>query len=267
MEKKKDTKVICFANNKGGSGKSTSCANIGYALAEMGKKVLLIDGDMQLNLSLSFLDEDRVLELAAGEENLYYGIKNQQDLSGYICPTPYENLNLIPSSTLMSGVEYELFTKWNREFILRKGLEKIRKSGEYDYLLIDAPPTLGGWVVNILAASDYLVVPVEASPWGLFGLANMFEFVGNIKEITPNLNILGIAITKVDARKNYFKQTVESLKDIPDIHVFESFIRVDSSIEWAQDNNKPVMAFKKSSRSAAEYNQLAKEIEEEIQKK
>lgn len=267
MANKKETKVICFANNKGGSGKSTSCSNVGYALTTMGKKVLLIDGDMQLNLSLSFLDEDTVLELAAGEENLYYGIKNQKDLSGFVCPTPYENLDLIPSSTLMSGIEYELFTKWNREFILKKGLEKIRTSGKYDYILIDAPPTLGGWVVNILAASDYLVVPVEASPWGLFGLANMFEFVGDIKELAPELEILGIAITKVDARKNYFKQTVESLKEIPDIHVFESFIRVDSSIEWAQDNNKPVMAFKKSCRSASEYEELAKEIEKQVGKR
>ncbi len=266
MANKKMTKIICFANNKGGSGKSTSCSNVGYALTTMGKKVLLIDGDMQLNLSLSFLDEDTVLEMAAGEENLYCGIKNQKDLSGFICHTPYENLDLIPSSTLMSGIEYELFTKWNREFILKKGLEKIKESGEYDYILIDAPPTLGGWVVNILAASDFLVVPVEASPWGLFGLANMFEFVGKIKELAPELEVLGIAITKVDTRKNYFKQTVETLKEIPDVHVFESFIRVDSSIEWAQDNNQPVMAFKKSSRSATEYENLAKEIVAQIKK-
>lgn len=267
MAENKKTKVICFANNKGGSGKSTSCSNVGYALSTMGRKVLLIDGDMQLNLSLSFLNEDKVLELAAGEENLYYGIKNQKDLSGFVYHTDYENLDLIPSSTLMSGIEYELFTKWNREFILKKGLEKIKNEGNYDYILLDAPPTLGGWVVNILAASDFLLIPVEASPWGLFGLANMFEFVGDIKELAPQLEILGIAITKADTRKNYFKQTLESLEEIPDIHVFESYIRVDSSIEWAQDNNQPVMAFKKSCRSAHEYEELAKEIEKQIMKR
>lgn len=260
MAGKKSTKVICFANNKGGSGKSTSCANVGYTLAAKGKKVLLIDGDMQLNLSLSFLDEDTVLEIASSENNLYYGIKNQKDLKNFIISTPYENLDLIPSSTLMSSIEYELFAKWNREKILKKGLESIREPGEYDFILIDAPPTLGGWVVNILAASDYLLVPVEASPWGLFGLANMFEFVGSIKEIAPELEILGIAITKVDARKNYFKQTIDSLKEIPDVHVFDSYIRVDSSIEWAQDNNQPVMAYKRSSRSAGEYEKLTEEI-------
>lgn len=267
MAGKKNTKVICFANNKGGSGKSTSCANVGYTLSRKGRRVLLLDGDMQLNLSLSFLDEEEVLKIAASEENLYYGIKNQKNLRGYIIPTPYENLDLIPSSTLMSSIEYELFAKWNRERILRKGLEEIRESGEYDFILMDAPPTLGGWVVNILAASDYLLVPVEASPWGLFGLANMFEFVNSIREITPDLAVLGIAITKVDERKNYFKQTIDSLREIPDVHVFENYIRVDSSIEWAQDNNKPVMAFKRSSRSAKEYEALTEEILREVGKK
>ena len=266
MAGKKNTKVICFANNKGGSGKSTSCANIGYTLAALGKKVLLLDGDMQLNLSLSFLDEERVLELAASEENLYYAIKNQKDLQGYIISTPYDNLDLIPSSTLMSSIEYELFSKWNRERILKKCLESIRESGAYDFILMDAPPTLGGWVVNLLAASDYLLIPVEASPWGLFGLANMFEFVNSIEEVAPELSVLGIAITKVDERKNYFKQTIDSLREIPDVHVFENYIRVDSSIEWAQDNNKPVMAFKKSSRSAKEYEALAEEILKETKK-
>ena len=91
------------------------------ALAGMGKKVLLVDGDMQLNLSLSFFSEEEVLEMAAGEKNLYYAIGHQSDLSDSIVHTKYENLDLVPSSTLMSSVEYELFTKWQREFILRKG--------------------------------------------------------------------------------------------------------------------------------------------------
>lgn len=256
----KNTKVICFANNKGGSGKSTTCSNVGYGLTLLGKKVLLIDGDMQLNLSLSFFSEEEVLEFAKSEKNLYHAIKNQKDLKEYIIPTTYQNLNLIPSSTLMSSIEYELFTKWQREYILKKCLEGIKKDGDYDYILIDAPPTLGGWVMNILAASDYLIIPVEASPWGLFGLANMFEFLNEVKQIAPELSLMGIAITKVDERKNYFKQTIETLKELEDVYLFESYIRVDSAIEWAQDNSKPVIAYKKSSRSSKEYMDLAREV-------
>lgn len=254
------TVTICFTNNKGGSGKSTTCSNVGAAMARAGKKVLMIDGDMQLNLSLSFFSEEQVLEMAAGEKNLYYAIGRQQDLTDYIVHTPYENLDLIPSSTLMSSIEYELFTKWQREFILRKCLQKVKDSEVYDYILIDAPPTLGGWVMNILCASDKVVVPVEASPWGMFGLANMFDFLNEVKDIAPDLEVLGIAVTKVDTRKSYFKQTLETLREMPDMYLFDSFIRVDSSIEWAQDSSAPVVEFKKSSRSAKEYTALAEEV-------
>lgn len=254
------TVTICFTNNKGGSGKSTTCSNVGAAMAQAGKRVLLVDGDMQLNLSLSFFEEEQVLEMAAGEKNLYHAIGKQDDLTDYIVSTKFENLDLIPSSTLMSSIEYELFTKWQREFILKKGLQKIKEAGTYDYILIDAPPTLGGWVMNILCASDRVVVPVEASPWGMFGLANMFEFLAQVQQIAGDLKVLGIALTKVDMRKSYFKQTMELLQEMEDIHVFSSFIRVDSAIEWSQDSSAPVVAYKKSSRSAKEYIALAEEV-------
>ena len=254
------TVTICFTNNKGGSGKSTTCSNLGAAMARAGKKVLLVDGDMQLNLSLAFFSEDWVLEHAQGENNLYYAIGKQADLTDYIVHTPYENLDLVPSSTLMSSIEYELFTKWQREFILRKCLQRIKDSEIYDYILIDAPPTLGGWVMNILCASDKVIIPVEASPWGMFGLANMFEFLNEVKQISPELEVAGIAVTKVDTRKNYFKQTMETLHQLESIYVFEHVIRVDSSVEWSQDNSVPVVEYKKSSRSAKEYMELAEEV-------
>lgn len=254
------TKVICFANNKGGSGKSTTCSNVGYGMTELGKKVLLVDGDMQMNLSLSLFDEEKVLEFAQGSRNLYEGIKRQDDLRDYIVHSPYENLDLIPSSTLMSSIEYELFTKWQREYILKKGMKNIVESGSYDYILMDAPPTLGGWVMNVLCASDEVIIPVESTPWGLFGLGNMFEFLEEVRQIAPDFKLGGIVITKVDTRKNYFKQTLETLKELENVKVFDTYIRVDSAVEWSQDNNAPVIAYKKNSRSAGEYMELAKEI-------
>lgn len=254
------TKVICFANNKGGSGKSTTCSNVGYGLSVLGSKVLLIDGDMQMNLSLSLFDEDQVLSYAQSGKNLYEGIHRQDDLTDYIVHSRYEGLDLIPSSTLMSSIEYELFTKWQREYILRKCLANIVESEMYDYILIDAPPTLGGWVMNILCASNKIVIPVESTPWGLFGLGNMFEFLEQVRQIASELELGGLVITKVDTRKSYFKQTLETLKELEDVRVFDTYIRVDSGIEWSQDNHAPIMAYKKSSRSAAEYMELAKEI-------
>lgn len=254
------TKTICFANNKGGSGKSTTCANVGYCMSMLGKKVLLVDGDMQMNLSLSLFDESRVLEFAKSGRNLYEAIRKQEDLTDYIYPSAYEHLDLIPSSTLMSSIEYELFTKWRREEILKNALKQVKESGTYDYILIDAPPTLGGWVMNILCASDEMIIPVEASPWGLFGLGNMFEFLRQAGSVADTLTISGIVVTKVDMRKNYFGQTMDALKELENIHTFDTYIRTDSSIEWSQDNNMPVPAYKKSCRSAKEYTELAKEI-------
>jgi chromosome partitioning protein len=256
------TKTICFANNKGGSGKSTTCANIGYSLSTLGKRVLLIDADMQMNLTLSFFDDETSLAFAKEGQNLYTAIRKQKDLTAFVQHTEYEGLDIIPSSTLMSGIEYDLFTMWQREYVLRNGLKAIRESGIYDYILIDSPPTLGCWVMNIMCASDYLVIPVEASPWGLFGIANMFEFYEQVQRIAPDLSLLGIAVTKANERKNYFKQTMETLGSLENVRLFDTYIRTDSTIEWSQDNSKPVMAYKKSSRAAQEYLALAKEVME-----
>ena len=254
------TIVIAFANNKGGSGKTTTCSNVGCALAMMGKKVLMIDGDMQQNLTLSYFDEEQALAFAESGKNIYEAIKNERDLSAYVVETGYEGLDMVPSTSLMSSIEFDLFTKWQREWILKKCLAPVLARGYFDYVLIDAPPTLGGWVMNIMCASDHILIPVEASPWGLFGLANLFDFFGKVKELSPALDVLGIAVTKADERKKYFKQTLETLKEMEGVRLFETYVRVDSAIEWSQDNSKPVVAYKKTSRSAIEYTELAKEI-------
>ena len=125
------TKVIAFANNKGGSGKTTTCSNVALAMAKSGKRVLMIDGDMQLNLTLSFFDEEKALGFATNEKNIHSAVKGEKDLSDYVVSTEYENLDIVPSSSLMSSIEYDLFTKWQREFILRKCLAPILARGYY----------------------------------------------------------------------------------------------------------------------------------------
>ena len=254
------TIVIAFANNKGGSGKTTTCSKVACALAKAGKKVLMIDGDMQQNLTLSYYNEEKAYEFAQNGKNIYEAIKNDRDLSDFVVETEYKDLDIIPASPLMSGIEYDLFPKWQREFTLKKCLAPILARGYYDYVLIDAPPTLGGWVMNIMCAADSILIPVEASPWGLFGLANLFDFFGKVREIVPNLSILGIAVTKADERKKYFKQTMETLRDMEGVRLFDTYVRIDSAVEWSQDNSQPVVAYKKHSRSAIEYTALAKEI-------
>lgn len=256
----KKTVTICFANNKGGSGKSTTCCNVGYEMSKLGYKVLLIDGDMQMNLSLSLFSEDDVLKSAQIGNNIYTAVTKQKPIDDYIISTKYDGLDMVLSSSLMSNIEYDLFTKWQRELILSRCLESVKQSGKYDFILMDAPPTLGGWVMNMLCASDYLIIPVEASPWGLFGLANMFEFLGSVKQINPDLSLLGVTVTKVDSRKNYFKQTIETLQNTEGVHLFQNYIRTDSSIEWAQDASLPVAVYKPSARSAKEYTALTKEV-------
>ena len=220
----------------------------------------MIDGDMQQNLTLSYFDEEQALAFAESGKNIYEAIKNERDLSAYVVETGYEGLDMVPSTSLMSSIEFDLFTKWQRVWILKKCLAPVLARGYYDYVLIDAPPTLGGWVMNIMCASDHILIPVEASPWGLFGLANLFDFFGKVKELSPALDVLGIAVTKADERKMYFKQTLETLKEMEGVRLFETYVRVDSAIEWSQDNSKPVVAYKKTSRSAIEYTELAKEI-------
>ncbi|MGN1095619.1 MAG: ParA family protein [Eubacteriales bacterium] len=254
------TKTIAFANNKGGSGKSTTCSNVGYALTLEGYRVLLVDGDMQQNLALSFFSEDDVLSFSESGENLYNAIKEEKSAVGFIKKTKYKNLDLLPSGALMSSSEYELYSKKDREKVVSRCLEDIKNSGDYDFILIDSPPTLGLLVMNIMCASDYLIIPIEASPWGLFGLANMFEFYENAKKINPALSLLGVAITKANDRKNYFRQTKETLSGIGGVRLFENYIKIDSNVEWAQDNSAPVLAYRRSSRSSKEYIELTKEI-------
>ena len=251
-------KVIAIANQKGGVGKTTTTSNLGIGLAKQGKKVLLIDADAQgsLTASLGIREPDR-LEITLA--TIMASIINDEEIKPeYGILRHEEGVDFMPGNIELSGLETSLVNVMSREMVLRTYIEQQKE--RYDYILIDAPPTLGGWVMNILCASDKVIIPVEASPWGMFGLANMFEFLNEVRQISPDLEIAGIAVTKVDTRKNYYKQTMETLHELEDIHVFEQIIRVDSSVEWSQDNSIPVVEYKRSSRSAKEYTKLAEEV-------
>ena len=257
------TITICFTNNKGGSGKTTTCSNLGAAMAQAGKKVLLIDGDMQLNLSLAFFPENWVLEQAKGEKNLYCAIGKQEELSGYVVHTPYENLDLIPSSTLMSSIEYELFTKWQREFILRKCLQKIKESGMYDYILIDCMPSLGMLTINALSAADSVLIPVQPQYYAADGLMELLKVVKGIHQrFNPDLQIEGILFTMDNCRYNNAKRNKQAIKTTygSDIRIFEQTIPRTESLAETASEGVSIFAYDGKSKGADSYLELVQEV-------
>ena len=249
------TKVICFANNKGGSGKSTTCSNVGYGLTQLGRKVLLIDGDMQLNLSLSLFDEDTVLGFAQGGKNIYEGIRRQDDLTDYIVHTAYENLDLIPSSTLMSSIEYELFTKWQREYILKKGLKSVIDSGVYDYILIDCNPSLGLLLTNVLVASNQVIIPVQTQYFATQGLSSLEGVIGNVRmTLNADLTTVNILLTFKD-KTSVATAVTETLREQYPQSVFATEItRKQEAI------NSSMMGKPAGGDTGAEYRALADEL-------
>ena len=247
------TKVIAFANNKGGSGKTTSCSNIGCALAKMGKRVLMIDGDMQLNLTLSFFDEEKSLDYASNGKNIYTAIKEEKDLSDFVVSTEYEGLDIIPSTSLMSSVEFDLFSKWQREFILRKCLAPIYARGYYDYILIDCPPSLNLITINALVSSNSVIVPLQSEFLALEGLTDLVKNINLIKKnFNPVLDLQGIVLTMYDKRNNLSQMVETDVRKYFGAKVYNTVIPRSVRISEAPSHGMPVLIydFKISQRSS-----------------
>ena len=253
------TQVICFANNKGGSGKSTTCANLGYALTKLGSKVLLIDADMQLNLSLSYFDEDTVFDLAQGEKNLFQAIKHQKDLTDCIAHTKYENLDVIPTNTALAGAEFDLFEFEDSEFRIKTALAEVKDN--YDYILIDCPPSLGMLTINAFAASDGVVVPMQCEFYALEGLSQLMVTINRIKRMyNPDLSITGILITMYNGRLLLSMQVISELEKHYEDKIFNTKISRNVKLTEAPGFGKPAYYHDKSSKGAKEYIEVAKEL-------
>ena len=164
------TKVIAVSNNKGGSGKTTVAGNLAYSLMQQGKKVLLIDADMQINLTRSY-------DLSKNsEKSLYDALIKENSLQHYIINTKYPNIDFIISDHMLSAIDMELFTKKLRETVFERILRPVKSENSYDYIIIDTCPFLGLLNYNILVASDYVLVPVELSAFGIEGLEPLTNF-------------------------------------------------------------------------------------------
>ncbi len=249
-----NTKVIAISNNKGGSGKTTVAGNLAYSLMQQGKKILLIDADMQINLTRSY-DLSKNLE-----KSLYDALIKENSLKNYIINTKYQNIDFIISDHMLSAIDMELFTKKLRETVFERILKPVKNENIYDYIIIDTCPFLGLLNYNILVASDYVLVPVELSAFGIEGLEPLTNFFEETRIINGNLKFLGIVETKVDLRESTNEITREMLRDLFKDKVLKSYIPIDINIKKSQFAGEPLSVFTFGSRASTAYEDLAKEV-------
>ncbi len=241
--------VISISNHKGGVGKTTSSVNIGAGLAQLKKKVLLIDLDPQANLSQSLGIED-------SDFNIYGSLVGSYPL------TPIkitENLDLIASNLDLSGAEIELSSEAGREFILKELISKIEE--EYDFILIDCPPSLGLLTINALTASHKIIIPVQTQYLAIQGLTKLIEVKDKIiKRLNKDLDLAGVILTQFDSRKTLDKDVASSIESHFKGKVFKTKIRNNVSLAEAPSQGKDIFSYSEKSSGAKDYKALCNEI-------
>ncbi len=242
-------KVIAISNHKGGVGKTTSCINIGAGLAQKNKKVLLIDMDPQTNLSQS-------LGISNPENNVYVSMKENMPL----VPLKIKNnLFVVPAINELGGAELELSAEAGREFILKELLDPLKE--QYDYILIDCPPSLGLLTINAFTASDEIYIPMQAQYLALQGIGNLLGLVEKIqKRLHPKLGITGIFITQFDKRRVLSRYVMDTLESHFGKRVFKTRIRNNISLAEAPNAGQDIFSYQKKSNGAFDYGMLVKEM-------
>lgn len=251
-------KVIAIANQKGGVGKTTTAVNLAACLAKAGKKVLLVDIDPQGN-STSGLGIDK----RRCEKTVYDCLINEEKMENVSIETKYENLSVCPSNLDLSGAEIELISVMGRENRLKESLVSARDT--FDYILIDAPPSLGLITINTLTAADSVIIPVQCEFYALEGVSQLIETIKRIKKaLNPNLYIQGIVMTMYDARTNLAMQVVDEVKRFFPGKVYRTIIPRNVRISEAPGFGKPVIYYDESSKGAEAYTELAMEFIESV---
>ncbi|HOJ22499.1 MAG TPA: ParA family protein [Armatimonadota bacterium] len=247
-------KIISIANQKGGVAKTTTTVNLGAALAEAHQRVLLIDLDPQAHLALSLgLNPD---DLDASTFNVL--AEPSVGFPRIITPIS-EGLALAPADINLSVAEQRLGGTIGREQILRDKLREVQ--ADYDYILIDCPPSLGVLTVNALAASQRVIIPVQAHYLSMKGMQLLIETIGLVREkLNPQLEILGILLTMVDVRTRISNQAIEALRGMFGDKVFRVMIRQNTKVIEASARGVPVLKSASSSPPAQAYRQLAREV-------
>ena len=244
------SKCIVFVNQKGGVGKTTSAINIGAYIALAGKKVLLVDFDSQGNMSSGVgvtKDKPTVYELLAGMVKPEEAVKH----------TPVQNLDAISASIDLSGAAIELVDQENREYFLKNALEPLKS--QYDYILIDCPPSLGLIVDNALYASDSVLIPVECSFYAYDALTQMINKIDKVQK-EKDIEIEGILITKLDNRTTVGYDIVDKVKFLFPNKIFKTIITYSTHIQVAPSVGQSLLEYSINSRGSKEYKALALEI-------
>jgi chromosome partitioning protein len=247
-------RILAIANQKGGVGKTTTAVNLGAALAEIGFRVLIIDLDPQGNATTGLGISHRNVE-----GSIYDVIMNEAAVEDCVEPTSVKNLFVVPATIDLAGAEIELVPAFSRELKLRRALHAARD--DYDFTIIDCPPSLGLLTVNGLAAADDVIVPIQCEYYALEGLGQLLRNVALVKSnLNPTLDVRGIVLTMYDARTKLADQVEQEVRAHFGAKVYRTVVPRTVRISEAPSFGQPVTVFDASSRGALAYRELAKEV-------
>lgn len=247
-------KIISIVNQKGGVGKTTTAINLSNALGENRKKVLLVDIDPQGNSTSGLGFNKKELERSS-----YHLLMDLSEAEEIIKKTKFKNLYLLPADMNLAGAELELVDTQNRESRLKIGLEKIK--GDFDYIFLDCPPSLGLITLNALTVSDSFLVPIQCEYYALEGLSQLMTTVRTVRKLyNPNLDIEGVLLTMYDSRLNLTRMVVEEVKRFFPKKVFATVIPRNVRLSEAPSFGLPICEYDKSSTGAQSYMNLATEF-------